>query len=146
MQSMTMARWLGIVVAGVAGITALAAAYATGLPGDGTFLVVAAVAGLVAGLAAPTWLGFVVLVGAVALPVTIQASTYEFAGLWALVIGSIVVPATAGWLVGAAIRRAARLGLRAAVTDPRVVGALVGVALIVAFVAYMAASFATDPP
>lgn len=146
MPSMTMARWLGVGVAGVAGITALAASYAAGIPGDGAFLVVAAVAGLVAGLAAPGWIGLVVLVGAVALPVTLQASTDEFAGLWPLVIASILVPATGGWLVGAAIRRAATLGLRTAVTDPRVVGALAGVALIVALVAYIAASFATNPP
>ena len=119
----------------------------TGIPGDGLVLVFAGLAGLVAGLIAPCWIGYSFLVGTIAVATVLSAyASGWYTGLLALIVASLVVPATAGWAAGYALVRAHRLGIRAAVRDPRVVGALAGVAAILALIWYFAMSFASDPP
>ena len=116
-------------------------------PGDGLFLVIAGLAGLVAGLAAPCWIGYSFLVGTLAVATVLDAyASGWYTGLLALIVVSLVVPATAGWAVGYALVRAHRLGIRAAVRDPRVVGAVAGVVAILALIWYVAVEFATNPP
>ena len=142
-----MAKWPRILVVVVAGIVAVAGMAQTGIPGDGLFLVFAGGAGLVAGLAAPCWIGYSFLVGTLAVATVLNAyASGWYTGLLALIVVSLVVPATAGWAVGYALVRAYRLGVRAAIRDPRVVGALAGVAAILVLIWYVAMSFATNPP
>ena len=136
-----------ILVVVLAGIGAVAGMVLAGIPGNGLFLVFAALAGLVAGLVAPCWIGYSFLVGTLALATILGAYAFGwYTGLLALVIASLVVPATAGWAVGYALVRAHRLGVRAAVRDPRVVGAVVGIVAIIALIWYASVSFATNPP
>ena len=142
-----LAKWPRILVVVVAGICAVAGMAQTGIPGDGLFLVFAGGAGLVAGLAAPCWIGYSFLVGTLAVATVLNAyASGWYTGLLALIVVSLVVPATAGWAVGYALVRAYRLGIRAAVRDPRVVGAVAGVAAILVLIWYVAMSFATNPP
>ncbi len=118
-----LAKWPRILVVVVAGICAVAGMAQTGIPGDGLFLVFAGGAGLVAGLVAPCWIGYSFLVGTLAVATVLNAyASGWYTGLLALIVVSLVVPATAGWAVGYALVRAYRLGIRAAVRDPRVVG------------------------
>jgi hypothetical protein len=133
-------------VAVVAGLAAVVYAHSGPMPGNGTFLLAAGLAGIVAGLVAPSRIGWVCLVGAIAAAVLVPAAGEGYSGLWALVIGALAVPATAGWLAGYAAVRAHRLGLRGAVRDPAVLGAVAGVLAILGLIWYLAASFATSPP
>jgi hypothetical protein len=142
-----LAKWPRILVVVLAGLGAVAGMVATGIPGNGLFLVFAGLAGLVAGLVAPCWIGYSFLVGTLGVATVLSANALGwYTGLLALVVASLVVPASAGWAVGYALVRAHRLGIRAAVRDPRVVGALAGVAAILVLIWYFAMSFATNPP
>ncbi len=116
-----------------------------GAPGNGEFLVVAGIGGLVVALAAPGRAGYLVLLGSVAVTTWVQALLGGGA-LVVLVVGALWLPATVGWLVGYAALRIRRLGLRVALTDRRTLGALLGLVLIVATIAYFTISFATSPP
>jgi hypothetical protein len=137
-------RILVVVVAGLCAVVGMAQ---TGIPGDGLFLVVAGLAGLVAGLVAPCWIGYSFLVGTLAVATVLGAFVFDwYTALLALVVVSLVVPATGGWAIGYALVRAHRLGIRAAVRDPRVVGALVGVVAMIALIWYVTVEFATNPP
>jgi len=140
------ARWWGLAISAAAGIGAVVAVYATVEAGAGAFLVVAAIAGLVAGFAAPSRFGYACLAGSITLAVLVPAAFREFAGLWPLLIGAMLFPGTSGWLVGYALVRGYHLGFRAAVRDRRVLGALVTVLAIVLVIAYVAATPMTDPP
>jgi len=140
------ARWWGLAISGAAGIGAVMAVYATLEAGAGAFLVIAVIAGLVAGIAAPSRIGYAVLAGSITLAVLVPAALREFAGLWPLLIGAMLFPATSGWLVGYALVRGYRLGFRAAVRDRRVLGALAIVLAIVLLIACVAATPMTDPP
>lgn len=140
------AGWPRALVAVLAGLATAAFAYVGDLPGDGAFLLVAAFAGLVAGLVASCWKGWACLVGAIAVGVAVPAAAQQFSGLWALVIGALAVPATAGWLIGHAIVRTRRIGLRGAVRDPIVLAVLAGVIAILWLIWYLAGEFATNPP
>lgn len=138
--------WPRYLVAVGAGLATVLFAYAGGMPGDGAFLAVAALAGLVAGLVAPRWIGWACLVGAIAVPVLVPAAGEGFSGLWALVIGSLAVPATAGWVVGYAVVRVRRVGARRALRDPIILGALAVVIAILGLIWYLAGEFAKNPP
>jgi len=142
-----LAKWPRILVVVLAGLGAVAGMVATDIPGNGLFLVFAGLAGLVAGLVAPCWIGYSFLVGTLGVATLFGAYALGwYTGLLALVVASLVVPASAGWAAGYALVRAHRLGIRAAVRDPRVVGALAGVAAILVLIWYFAMSFATNPP
>jgi hypothetical protein len=142
-----LAKWPRILVVVVAGLCAVAGMAQTGIPGNGLFLVFAGVAGLVAGLVAPCWIGYSFLVGTLAVATVLNAyASGWYTGLLALIVVSLIVPATAGWAVGYALVRAHRLGIRAAVRDPRVVGALAAVGSILALIWYATVEFATNPP
>ncbi len=87
------------------------------------------------------------LVGALAVATVLGALALGwYTALLALVIASLVVPATAGWLAGYAIDRTRHIGSRAAVLDLRILGALAGIAAILALIWFIAMSFATNPP
>jgi hypothetical protein len=139
-----LAKWTRVVVAGICTVAGMVL---MGIPGNGLFLVIAGLAGLVAGLAVPGWIGCALLVGTVAAATVVGAYALGwYTGLLALVIASLVVPATAGWAVGYTLVRAHRLGIRAAVRDPRIVGAAVGMVAIIALIWYATVEFATNPP
>ena len=147
MDPALLAKWPRILVVVVAGLCAVAGMAQTGIPGDGLFLVVAGLAGLVAGLVAPCWIGYSFLVGTLAVATVVGAySSGWYTGLLALIVASLIVPATAGWLVGYTLVRARHLGIRAAVRDPRVLGAVVGIVAILVLIWLAAMSFATNPP
>ena len=142
-----LAKWPRILVVVVAGLCAVAGMAQTGIPGDGLFLVFAGLAGLVAGLVAPCWIGYSFLVGTLAVATVLGAyASGWYTGLLALIVVSLIVPATAGWLAGYALVRARHLGIRAAVRDPRVVGAVAGIVAILVLIWLVAMSFATNPP
>jgi hypothetical protein len=142
-----LAKWPRILMVVVAGLGAVAGMAVTGIPGNGLFLVSAGLAGLVAGLVAPGWIGYSFLVGTLAVATVVNAyASGWYTGLLALIVVSLIVPATAGWAFGYALVRAHRLGIRAAVQDPRVVGALAGVVAILALIWYATVEFATNPP
>ena len=141
------ARWPRFLVVMVAAVCAVAVMAVTGIPGNGMFLVFAGGAGIVAALALPRWYGYVLLVGALAVATVLGALALGwYTALLALVIASLVVPATAGWLAGYAIDRTRHIGSRAAVLDLRILGALAGIAAILALIWFIAMSFATNPP
>ena len=147
MDRALLTKWPRILVVVVAGLCAVAGMAQTGIPGNGLFLVFAGLAGLVAGLAAPCWIGYSFLVGTLTVATVLNAyASGWYTGLLALIVVSLVVPATAGWAVGYALVRAHRLGFRAAVRDPRVVGAVAGIVAILALIWYVTVEFATNPP
>jgi hypothetical protein len=140
-------KWPRILVVVVAGLFAVSGMAQTGIPGDGMFLVIAGLAGLVAGLVAPCWIGYSFLVGTLAVATVLNAyASGWYTGLLALIVVSLIVPATAGWAIGYALVRARRLGVRAAVRDPRVIGALAVVIAVIALIWYASVEFATNPP
>lgn len=147
MDRTLLAKWPRILVVVVAGICAVAGMAQTGIPGNGLFLAFAGIAGLVAGLVAPCWIGYSFLVGTLTVATLVGASVLGwYTGLLALIVVSLVVPATAGWAVGYALVRTHRLGIRAAVRDPRTLVALVGVGASIALIWYASVEFATNPP
>jgi len=142
-----LAKWPRILVVILAALCAVAGMAQTGIPGNGLFLVFAGLAGVVAGIVAPCRIGFSFMVGTLAVATVLGAYAFGwYTGLLALIVVSLVVPGTAGWLAGYAIYQARRLGIRAAAHDPRVVGALVGVVAILALIWYVTVAFATNPP
>ena len=145
-----MARSVGdvvrLILVGAIGLAAVAFAFATGLPGNGGFLVVAWLAGLAAVLLRPGWGGFLILAGSITVAAVIADMSDGVFGLVALIVAALLVPAAHGALVGDIGRRVVTLGLGQAIRDGRVlVESLVAVILAV-FLALAAADLARNPP
>jgi hypothetical protein len=128
------------------GAVAVIAVYATGIPGNGAFLLIAAIAGFATAIIAPWRIGYATLLASIAVACLVMVALGSYGGLILLVIGSLWVPASVGWLLGYVADSIRTDGVRAAVDDPRAVMATLGSLLLVAFIAVMALSFASDPP
>jgi hypothetical protein len=135
-----------LILVGAMGVGAVAVAFATGIPGNGVFLVVAWLAGLAAVLVRPGWAGFVTLASAIAVTTLIADMSDGVYSLVALGVVSLLVPAAHGALVGYVARRAVSLGSARSIRDARVIGAVLVAVLVVVFVAIVAADFARNPP
>ena len=137
---------LRLILVGAMGVGAVAVAFATGIPGNGVFIVVAWLAGLAAVLVRPGWAGFLTLVGVIAVTAVIADMSDGVSGLVVLVVASLLVPAAHGALVGYIARRVVSLGPAKSIRDERVIGAVLVAVLVVAFLAFVAADFARNPP
>ncbi|HEX5826100.1 MAG TPA: hypothetical protein VFY23_01150 [Candidatus Limnocylindrales bacterium] len=137
--------WRLLVVAMI-GVVTVVATYATGMPGAGLFLVVAGLAGLGTALLAPGWAGYLVLLASVAATCLAAVSLGSYGGLIVLVIASLWLPASIGWLVGYVVHHVRLRGLRQSVHDVRVILASLTAVGLIGVVALVAMSFATDPP
>ena len=134
-----------LILVGAMGVGAVVVAFATGIPGNGVFLVVAWLAGLVAVLVRPGWGGFLTLASAIAVTAVIADMSDGVSGLVVLVVASLLVPAAHGALVGYIARRVVSLGPAKSIRDERVIGAVLVAVLVVAFLAFVAADFARNP-
>jgi hypothetical protein len=146
MRQSTSADLVRLILVGVMGVGAVAVAFATGIPGNGAFLLVAWLAGLAAALVRPGWAGLLTLASAIAATAVIADMSDGVYGLMVLVVVSMLVPAAHGALVGYVARRAVSLGPAKSVRDGRVIGAVLVAVLVVVFVAVVAADFARNPP
>lgn len=135
-----------LILVGAMGVGAVAVAFATGIPGNGVFLVVAWLAGLAAVLVRPGWAGFLTLASATAVTAVIADMSDGVSGLVVLVVASLLVPAAHGALVGYVARRVVSLGPAKSIRDERVIGAILVAVLVVVFLAFVAADFARNPP
>ena len=135
-----------VIVVAAMGTGAVAVMYVAGLPGNGLFLVTAALAGFVTAIIAPCWIGFAVLLGSIAAACAMAALITGYATFLWLAIASLVVPATVGWLAGYVVRHLAEAGPRAALKDASVWVAALGVVATVAFIAWVAGELAANPP
>jgi hypothetical protein len=146
MPQSTPADLMRIILVGAMGVGTVAVAFATGIPGNGVFLVAAWLAGLAAALVRPGWAGFVTLASAIAVTAVIADVSDGVHSLVVLVVVSLLVPAAHGALVGYVSRRAVSLGPAKSVRDERVIATVLVAVLVVAFVAVVAADFARNPP
>lgn len=129
------------------GAGTFAAAYLLGIPGSGLFLLVAGLAGFATAIVAPCWIGYAVLLGSIALTCWVSPVLFgTYGGLILLVIASLWVPASVGWLVGYVARRVRMDGLRASLRNVRVLSAGFGAVGLAWFIVYVAGEFATNPP
>jgi len=135
-----------LILVGAMGVGAVAVAFATGIPGNGVFLVVAWLAGLAAVLVRPGWAGFLTLASASAVTAVTADMSDGVSGLVVLVAASLLVPAAHGALVGYIARRVVSLGRAKSIRDGRVIGAVLVAVLVVVFLAFVAADFARNPP
>jgi hypothetical protein len=135
-----------LILVGAMGVGAVAVAFATGIPGNGVFLVVAWLAGLAAVLVRPGWAGFLTLASATAVTAVIADMSDGVSGLVVLVVASLLVPAAHGALVGYIAWRVVSLGPAKSIRDERVIGAILVAVLVVVFLAFVAADFARNPP
>jgi hypothetical protein len=135
-----------LILVGAMGVGAVAVAFATGIPGNGVFLIVAWLAGLAAALVRPGWGGFLTLASAIAVTAVIADMSDGVSGLVVLVVASLLVPAAHGALVGYIARRMVSLGPAKSIRDGRVIGAVLVAVLVVVFLAFVAADFARNPP
>lgn len=138
-------RTARLLTAAAFGVVAGLIAFMAGIPGRGEFLAAAWLAGALAVIVGPGWLGFLAFgVGIAATGVAADMSDGA-SGLMAAVIAALLAPGAHGALVGALGIRARRLGFQAASRDPRtVLGVVVVVALLAGF-AWFANEFAEGP-
>jgi hypothetical protein len=138
---------VGTIACAGMGVAVVAAAFATGIPGNGFFLVVAWLAGVGAVVARPGWTGVVTLMVSItaALLVTDLADGV-LSGLFLLAAASLLVPAAHGALVAYIGRRGLALGPGPSLRDARMIVAVVTVVLVAVGVALMAGEFARNPP
>jgi hypothetical protein len=135
-----------LILVGAMGVGAVVVAFATGIPGNGVFLVAAWLAGLAAALVRPGWAGLLTLAGAIAVTTLVADMSDGIYSLVVLGVVSLLVPAGHGALVGYVARRAVSLGPVRSVRDERVIVAVLVAVLIVVLVAIVAADFARNPP
>jgi len=135
-----------LALVGAMGVGAVVVAFATDIPGNGAFLLVAWLAGLAAVLVRPGWGGLLALAGAIAVAAVIADMSDGVFGLVALVVVSLLVPAAHGALVGYIARRVVSLGPARSIRDERVIGAVILAAVVVVLLAFVAAEFARNPP
>lgn len=137
---------LRLALAAVLGCAAATAAFVLGMPGTGAFVPTIWAIAFVAQLTVPGWLGFVALLGGVAVCATVLDVSDGTFGLVILIVVVVAALAAHGALTAAIIRHLHRLGWRLALRDERFVagaGAAVGAVLVSAWVA---SDLARNPP
>jgi hypothetical protein len=138
---------VGIITCAGMGVAAVAAAFATGIPGNGIFLAVAWLAGVGAVVARPGWTGVVTLMLSITAAMLVADLTDGvLSGLFLLAVASLLVPAAHGALVAYIGRRGMALGPGASLRDARMIVAVVAVVLVAVGVALVAQEFARNPP
>ena len=146
MDRQVMARARPLFVVAAMGVATVVAAYATGMPGAGLFLLIAGVAGVATALLAPGWGGYLVLLASIAIACLSAVYLGSYGGLIVLVIGALWLPASVGWLIGYVVRQVRLRGLLRAAADSRVILASLAVVSLVGMIVFVAISFGTDPP